>query len=319
VEQVPQVATRGFRRVGGLNMSSVTVDNKDDKTDADIAIVDSGVQPDQPDLRVAGGVDCADNTGNWGDVNGHGTMVAGIVAAKDNKFGIVGVAAGARIWSVRVLDSNLNGEDSALLCGLDWITANSKTINVANLSLEAPGSDDGNCGMTNHDPVHYAICQSVDKGVVYVAAAGNDATNVKNVVPAAYSEVIATSGIADSDGAPGGHGAPDPCMGLPDDTFAPFSNFGARIDIAAPSVCISSLYTGSNVATDSGTSFASPFVAGAAAVYEASKAGSKDLKNVTGADRSRAVRRFLLAHREAGPITGAPAQDNEGVLNVAGF
>jgi hypothetical protein len=319
IEQIPQIAARGFRRIGGLSMTTVTVDHHDERVDADIAILDSGIQPDQPDLRVVGGVDCADNTGNWSDVHGHGTIVAGIAAAKDNNFGIVGVAAGARLWSVRVLDANLEGEDSAVLCGIEWVTAHAGTIDVANMSLGGPGSDDGHCGRRNHDPIHFAICESVKAGVVYVAAAGNDSVDVKDQIPAAYSEVIAVSGIADSDGAPGGLGGPEPCGGYADDTLALFSNFGRRIDIAAPAVCIASTYFGSDVAVDSGTSYAAPFVSGAAAVYIAGHRGRRELRRDAGQGRTEDVRRWIIARRSPGHITGDPDRFNEGVLNVAGF
>ena len=264
-------------------------------------------------------MDCADNTGNWGDVEGHGTIVAGIAGAKDNGFGIIGVAPGARLWSVRVLDSNLEADDSAVLCGIDWVTAHSATIDVANMSLGGPGSDDGHCGRRNNDPVHFAICGSVNHGVVYVAGAGNDSVDVKGFIPAAYSEVIAVSGIADSDGLPGGQGAAEPCSGAGDDTFASFSNFGRRVDIAAPAVCISSTYIGSDVAVDSGTSYATPFVSGAAAVYIASHRGRKELGREGGRARTEDVRREIIARRERGHIAGDPDAFNEGVLNVAGF
>jgi subtilisin family serine protease len=319
IEQTPQIATRGFRRVGGLAMDNVRVDNRDDRVDADIAIMDSGIQPDQPDLRVAGGFDCADNTGNWSDVEGHGTTVAGVAAAKDNKFGIVGVAAGARLWSVRVLDSNLEGTDSAALCGVDWVTQHSNRIDVLNMSLGGPGFDDGHCGRRNNDPIHFAICQLVKTGVVPVASAGNDSTDVNIVFPAAYREVITVSGIADSDGAPGGHGGPEPCYGTADDTFAFFSNFGAGIAIAAPAVCISSTYIGSDVVTDSGTSFAAPFVSGAAAVYLASNRGQNQPGPKSRGSRTEEVRQVLHARRERGHIPGDPDRYNEGVLNVAGL
>lgn len=319
IEQIPQIAARGFRRMGGLSMKTVTVDGHDDRVNADIAILDSGIQPDQPDLRVVGGIDCADNTGIWSDVEGHGTIVGGIAAAKDNGFGIVGVAAGARLWSVRVLDANLDGTDSALLCGIEWVTAHAATIDVANLSLAGDGSDDGHCGRRNNDPVHFAICQSVKKGVVYVAGAGNDSIDVKAVIPAAYSEVITVSGISDSDGAPGGLGGPEPCSGTPDDTFASFSNFGRRVDIGAPAVCIASTYIGSDVAVDSGTSYAAPFASGAAAVYIASHRGRTELRRDGGEERTEDVRREIIARRERGHIAGDPDHFDEGVLNVAGF
>jgi subtilisin family serine protease len=131
--------------------------------------------------------------------------------------------------------------------------------------------------------------------------------------------VIAASGIADSDGLPGAQGGPEPCSGAADDTFASFSNFGRRVDIAAPAVCISSTYIGSDVAVDSGTSFATPFVSGAAAVYIAGHRGKKELAREGGQARTEDVRRAILARRERGHIAGDPDAFNEGILNVGGF
>src|SRR4030095_13045736 len=98
---------------------------------------------------------------------------------------------------------------SSVICGLDWVTANVAThnIKVANMSLSGAGSDDGNCGNTNNDALHKAICSSVAAGVTYVVAAGNENTNFAGSVPAAYDEVLTVTAVADFNGQPAGGAA----------------------------------------------------------------------------------------------------------------
>ena len=119
-------------------------------------------------------------TGDANDGNGHGTGVSGFMAAFDNGFGTVGVAPGAPIYSVRAMDANNRGTLSTLLCAIDWVADNADTydIAVANMSITAPGADDGNCGYTNADALHQAICALVAQGVLVVAAAGNSTANM---------------------------------------------------------------------------------------------------------------------------------------------
>ena len=107
------------------------------------------------------------------------------------------------------------------------------------MSLSGSGSSDDNCGLTNADALHQAICNSTAAGVTYVVAAGNDGTNANTRVPAAYNDtVITVSALADSDGVAGGLGGA--VSGYTDDTFAGFSNYGAVVDIGAPGVNITS-------------------------------------------------------------------------------
>jgi subtilisin family serine protease len=230
----------------------------------DVAVIDTGIDLSHPDLTVSGGRNC-NNGRSFNDGNGHGTHVAGTIGAKDNGIGVVGVAPGARLWAVRVLNNNGSGSWSSVICGIDWVTANAGTIEVANMSLGGSGSDTG----CNDGGLHQAICNSVAKGVTYAVAAGNESDDAANHVPAAYDEVITVSALADFNGRPGG-GAAATCRTDNDDTFAEFSNFGADVDLIAPGVCILSTWKGGGYNTISGTSMATPHVAGAAALYKAS-------------------------------------------------
>ena len=198
----------------------------------------------------------------WEDDNGHGTNIAGIAAAYDNGQGIVGVAPGARVWAVKVLDENGSGSFSDVICGLNWVVKHRGTIDVVNLSLSGAGGD----GPCESSALHQAVCNVVYSGVPVVVAAGNQGTDASTRVPASYDEVITVSGMADSDGAPG-HLGPGTCSGQADDTFLSFSNYGADVDVAAPGDCIISLWKDGKQRTQSGTSSASPHVAGAVAYF----------------------------------------------------
>ena len=197
------------------------------------------------------------------------------------------------------------------------------------MSIAFEGSDDGNCGRTNHDPMHRAICRLVDAGVTVAAAAGNETSDTAARTPAAYDEVIAVSAMADFDGIPGGldkFGAEelyaDFCPGIHDDTVAFFSNFGPDIDLIAPGVCVETLFpfgydSAGNSFPDpdawqlvSGTSFSSPHVAGAAALYKSNHPKASPAK----------VRAALVA---AGTFDYDDSLDPDGIkeplLNVASF
>ncbi len=263
VEASAQSIPTGIRRIGGTSSSTASGDGAG-SVNADIAILDTGIDAAHPDLNVVGGVNCSSGS-SYADGNGHGTHVAGTAAAKDNSDGVVGVAPGARLWAVRVLDNSGNGSWASVICGIDWVTANAATIEVANMSLGGSGSE-SHCA---DGGLREAICRSVvDAGVPYAVAAGNSGVNATSYVPATFPEVMTVSALADFNGAPGG-GASPTCRSDQDDTLADFSNYGADVDLIAPGVCINSTWMGGGYSTISGTSMATPHVAGATALYRA--------------------------------------------------
>ncbi|WP_353354048.1 S8 family serine peptidase [Intrasporangium sp. DVR] len=297
-----QIVPAGISRVGA-DVSSARAGDGRGAVDVDIAVIDTGIDPRHKDLNVVGGVNCVSGNLSSNDLHGHGTHVAGTAAARDNKIGVVGVAPGARLWAVRVLDANGSGTWSSVLCGIDWVTAHADTIEVANMSLGGGGSE-GSC--TDHG-LREAICRSTAAGVTYVVAAGNASADASSFVPATYPEVITVSAITDFDGLPGGFGSPTCAYGT-DDTFAGFSNFGADVDLAAPGVCVLSTWRGGGYRSISGTSMASPHVAGAAALYLSTHPGATPA----------AVRAALAAAGTSG-WTGDPDGIHEPLLDVAGL
>ncbi len=304
VTTAAQSLPTGINRVDG-ELSSTAAGNGSGSVDVDIAIIDTGIDVTHPDLNVVGGKNCSTGT-SYNDGHGHGSHVAGTAAAKDDGVGVVGVAPGARLWAVRVLNNAGSGTTSSVVCGIDWVTANSSTIEVANMSLGGSGSDSV-CG--GSDTYHNAICKSVGAGVTYAVAAGNESADANASRPATYEEVITVSALADFDGLTGGTGAAT-CRSDVDDTFANFSNYGTDVDLIAPGVCIHSTWKGGGYNTISGTSMASPHVAGAAALYKANHPGTSPAQVKT-------------ALQSAGKTDWSNADDPDGIkellLNVSSF
>ena len=303
-----QTLPTGIDRSDAELSPTAAIDGVDSRVNVDVAVIDTGIQLTHPDLNVhtAGAKNC--NTGSSAnDGNGHGTHVAGTIGALDNGVGVVGMAPGARLWPVRVLGNSGSGSWAQVICGIDYVAANASQIEVANMSLGGSGSDSA-CG-TNKDAMHEAICAAVNRGVTFVVAAGNSAADSSTFTPAAYDEVITVSALADFNGTPGGGGAAT-CRADVDDTFADFSNYGADVDLIAPGVCILSTWKGSAYSSISGTSMASPHVAGAAALYKATHPTATPA----------AVKSALQA---AGTTNWSTATDpdatHERLLNVAGF
>lgn len=237
--------------------------------DVNVAIIDTGIDRDHPDLDVVEGTSTVTgDPSDWDDSFGHGTHVAGTVAANDDGEGVVGVAPEANLYAVRVL-SKSRGSTRTIVAGIDWVAE--RDIDVANMSLGGPA-------LPGRDPMHGAIKTAVQNGTTFAVAAGNDSENADNFSPARYDEVITVSATADTDGEPGGEGEPleletpdGEKLVIQDDAFAPFSNYGEVIDVAAPGVSVLSTWAQTEADAPlyrkiSGTSMASPHVAGVAAL-----------------------------------------------------
>jgi subtilisin family serine protease len=241
---------------------------------AAVAVLDSGIDFSHPDLNAVDGINCIEPGRPAIDDNGHGTHVAGIIAARNSGSMVTGVAPGTRVVSVKVLDARKSGRLSQILCGIDWVTANARAlgIRVVNMSLGAGGSSDGNCGNSNGDAEHRAICRSVASGLHYVVSAGNGGGDLAREIPAAYPEVLTVTATSDSDGVGGGSGAAPGCKsGERDDQYATYSNYAnssadAAHTVAAPGTCILSDRAGGGTTTYYGTSQATPHVAGTVAL-----------------------------------------------------
>ncbi len=290
VEAFSQNTPTGVDRTFDTANEGVAIDEGDNlRVDADVAVLDVGVDHENPDLNVVARTDCVptygnpetaecvDGTGAAG--HDHGTHVAGTIGALDNGEGVVGIAPGARIWAVKVLNDQGVAVASWIIAGIEWVTGHASQIEVANMSLGGKGESPA---------MEEAIEASSEAGVVYVVAAGNENSDVKGFFPAGDPDVITVSALADYDGKPGGTAEPlnSKCekvskssnYGL-DDTLAKFSNYGEGVDVAAPGVCILSTLPGGEYGYKNGTSMATPHVAGAAAIL-ASEDNPEDLEDV---------------------------------------
>lgn len=263
-----QPTPSGLVRIGAHDNPDLSIDGVDDvRIDVDVAVLDTGVDFEHPDLNVVGGVDCASRTSQavcqpgGDDDHFHGTHVAGTIGALDNDFGVVGIAPGARIWAVKVLDAEGIGSTAGVIAGIDWVTEHADVIDVANLSLAGPGYSHAQ---------YEAIQRAVDAGVAFSAAAGNYGTDAGLFSPAAFDNVVTVSAMADYDGLPGGLAA-GTCRADLDDTLATFSNHGPAVQLTAPGTCVESTLPlelgGYGMLT--GTSMAAPHVAGAMALLAA--------------------------------------------------
>ena len=200
-------------------------------------IIDSGIDLDHPDLNVDVARSVSYVRGDADDQNGHGTHVAGTVAALDNEIGVIGVAPGATLVAVRVLDRRGSGSTSGVIAGVDYVAANGQNGDVANMSLG------GGISTILDD----AVIAAAASGVKFALAAGNESDDANNHSPARANHVnIYTISAMDIN-----------------DDFAYFSNYGnPPIEFCAPGVSISSTWKSGGYNTISGTSMAAPHVCG---------------------------------------------------------
>ncbi|MCL6258183.1 S8 family peptidase [Aquiflexum sp. TKW24L] len=235
----------GITRVGGaVNYTGTKV----------AWVIDTGIDLTHPDLNVRQTGFTAFTSGrdaNFNDGNGHGTHVAGTIAAINNSIGVVGVAAGATVVPVKVLDSRGSGSYSGVIAGVDYVASaeNGKSGDVANMSLGGPVSQ----------ALDDAVLAASNKGIIFVIAAGNSSADANNYSPARVNGTnIYTISASDSG-----------------DNFASFSNFGnPPIEYAAPGVGIKSTWKDGAYNTISGTSMAAPHAAGVLLLGAAKTSGT---------------------------------------------
>ncbi|WP_046494234.1 S8 family peptidase [Streptomyces odonnellii] len=210
-----------------------------------VYVIDTGVRITHQDFggRAAYGYDAVDGDNTAQDGNGHGTHVAANVAGN-----VYGVAKKARIVGVRVLNNAGSGTTAQVVAGIDWVTRNHSGPSVANMSL----------GGGANAALDTAVQNSINSGVTYAVAAGNNGLNAQNYSPARVADAITVGATTSTD------------------ARASYSNYGARVDLFAPGSAITSAWNTSDTASSSisGTSMATPHVAGAAAVYLAGHPGS---------------------------------------------
>jgi subtilisin family serine protease len=235
-----------------------------------VYIIDTGINFDHSDFggRAVLGIDVSWTPGprDGVDCNGHGTHVAGTIGGTT-----YGVAKKVQLYAVRVLDCQGSGNLFTVLDGIEWVTRNRVLPAVANMSLGGGYSPAMNQAVTN----------SIAAGVIYAVAAGNDAADACSYSPSSTPQALTVAASDQSD------------------VFASFSNTGSCVDMEAPGVAITSDWIGSDNATNtiSGTSMASPHVAGAAALYLSTNPGAgPDLVNVA-----------LTGNATQGVLTSVPA------------
>ncbi|MGA3677805.1 S8 family peptidase [Lysinibacillus xylanilyticus] len=228
-------------------------DETDQGSGSVVAVLDSGVQFDHPSLKenIIDGYNFTDddesNPTIYKDYLGHGTHVSGIIAAVDNGRGITGVAPKSKLLLLKVINHQGRGSFEnlikAIIYAVDWIGPNGEKVNIINMSLGSPEP---------HEELHKAIKYARSKGILLVAAAGNEGDGESETIeisyPGFYKEVIQVGSISEAE------------------TPSKFSNTNVNLDFVGPGENILSTHLNSNYVELTGTSMAAPFVAGAAAL-----------------------------------------------------
>jgi len=205
-----------------------------------VAVLDTGIALEHPDLKPAllEARDFTRSPSGPNDVQGHGTHVAGIVAARRNAHGIVGVAPMTKIISAKVLNDEGSGTSEDIVAGIRWATE--AGADVLSLSLGSPAPD---------PDIHLALVSAINKGKFVITAAGNEGPDLDTVgYPAGYPEMVAVGSIDRRQ------------------RLSRFSSRGRQVDVVAPGDEITSCYPPRGFATLSGTSMATPFVSGVVAL-----------------------------------------------------
>jgi aqualysin 1 len=244
VRAVAQTLPWGINRVeADLNATALAGNGSGAVSNVSAYIIDTGIDKNHTDLNVVRHVNFRGDGKNT-DCNGHGTHVAGTVAAEDNTQDVVGVAPGSPLTGVKVLGCSGSGSTSGVIKGVDWVTANAVKPAIANMSL----------GGGTSQALDDAVRRSAGSGVFYAVAAGNSGAKACNSSPAragaGTNNGIATVAATDSN-----------------DREASWSNYGSCVDIWAPGVSILSTRKGGGTTTMSGTSMAAPHVGGGGALY----------------------------------------------------
>lgn len=222
-------------------------------TGVKVAVIDTGMDYTHPDLagRYAGGYDFVNSDSDPFDDHGHGTHVSGIIAGADNDIGVVGVAPNAQIVALKVLDSVGSGYYSDIIAGIDYCVTHG--IPIANMSLG---------GTYGSSQLEEACNRAAQSGVLLVAASGNN--NAAVLYPAKYDSVLAVGATTTTD------------------MKASFSNWGPELEMAAPGFYIKSTIPNGGYDDWSGTSMASPHIAGVAALLSQTGMNAAQIRNRLG-------------------------------------
>jgi subtilisin len=202
-----------------------------------VAVLDTGIDTTHFDLNIQVSKDFTSSKSGAQDMHGHGTHAAGIIAARENKKGIIGIAPECLLYNCKILDDRKRGSYKSLIAGIEWCIENK--IDIINMSL----------GSSVEPPIDVknAIKKAYDRGIIMVAAAGNENKDI--CYPAKYDEVIAVSAVGERN------------------EKADFSNYGTKNEFIARGVNVYSTYLNNSYKKSSGTSVAAPIVSGCIVLY----------------------------------------------------
>ena len=280
----PQELTWGIDRIE----ADLAWEEENTGSGINVAILDTGIDLEHPDLmdNIKGNINMIKPSKNGNDKNGHGTHVAGIIAAVDNKIGVIGTGPEISLYAVKVLDNQGRGWLTDLIDGLDWCIDNG--MQVVNMCF---GSSEGN------QSFHDAIIEAYQAGITLVASSGNNGENGGAIeYPAKYIETIAVSAIGE------------------DDNFASFSSWGEEVDLTAPGVDIKSTYKNGSYRIMSGTSMSAPHVTGTVALILKTLVWEHDSFLLNGIWDPEEVREKLMATAE--DLGLGPDKQGEGLVKA---